>query len=536
MNHRKSMTEPGRTTPVVYAADVVVVGGGITGVAAAVGAARVGASVVIIERDGVLGGQAADVFHVSPNQLMDRNLNWVIGGTTREILLRAAELGDCGYVWHAVPEQMGKASEGEKPFHFVGGSWASAEHKSEGLLHWMGTMIEPQSLRFALHQICDEAGVTLLLDSTVAGVIMDDDCIAGVLIEFRGQRFAVSAQTVVDTSGHGDVAAQAGCAFENYNDIPNGFFRIKGGAAEPHRGGYAGAHARVCNVNIEETLKYMRERLDQCWLEGLDDTKVSVDRVAEMIRLGNVIALMGFQELRWRAVQDDPAYRIVGRWGGATDFTAPTDIRVIAPIREEPPYKIAGEGGHLDTPDAWLVFNYQGDGVAVERIQPRIPIDLLDPVEFSRIQADMRKVQWMTHRLYRNYIPGFRNSRMLWLPTRVSTTFSRRIAVEYTLTLEDVINGTHFDDAVGRAMGHDWHAAPERGFEIPYRSLLPKRVEGLLVTAKSAGSFIHITSTCACTGHAAGVAAGLAAKMNQSPRQLDVGLIQRALLEQEAVL
>ena len=69
-----------------------------------------------------------------------------------------------------------------------------------------------------------------------------------------------------------------------------------------------------------------------------------------------------------------------------------------------------------------------------------------------------------------------------------------------------------------------------------YRSLLPKDVDGLLVTGKSAGPFLHIVTACACTGHAAGVAAGLAATAGQTPRQLDVDLLQKTLLEQGAVL
>jgi hypothetical protein len=496
---QENWIESRRATPVILEADVVVVGGGPAGVAAAVGATRVGASAVIVDRDGWLGGQAADIFSISPWQFIDEDLNWVVGGITREIFLRTAELGGCDYLWETVPGQIPPPEGAERPFEMIGNGWA-AQHKAEGLLHWRDAVVEPQSLRFALHQMCDEAGVRLLLDSTVAGAMMDGNRIAGVLIEFRGQRFGVRGKVVVDATGHGDVAVQAGCHAENYTTLARqGFTRSRG---------YAGAHSRVCHVNFEETLAYMRERPDQWRLGWGGAPEATADQIAEMVRLGNTVTISGFPELRWEAVQGNPEYRVVGR-------------------RPET----------LETPEGHLVFSYHGDGLVDLWSRSRKMIDLLDPVEFSEIEADIRKVHWLTHRLYRGYIPGFQNSHLLGVVTHVGTASSRRVAVEYTQTKQDLTEGTHYDDVVGRAIGHDWHVvAKYRGFEIPYRALLPEGVDGLLVTGKSAGEFIHCVATVACTGHAAGVAAGLAAKASRTPRELDVTLLQNTLLDQGAVL
>ncbi len=505
MIQRGTWTESWKTLPVILEADVVVVGGGPAGVAAAVGAARVGASAVIVERDGWLGGQAGDIFTISPWQFIDANLNWVVGGITREIFLRTAELGGCDYLWETVPGQIPPPEGGEKPFEMIGNG-SAARHKVEGVLRWRDAAVEPQSLRFALHQMCDEAGVRLLLDSTVAGAMMEENRIVGVLIEFRGQRFGVRGKVVVDATGHGDVADRAGCPFENYNDLDGVF---TGTSNHLGRGGYTGAHSRVCNVNFEETLAYMRERPDQWIAAGgweKDPPKMEIEQVEEMVRLGNCVNLSGFRELRWKAVQENPEYRAVGR-------------------------------RYLDSPEGYLAFIYQGDGLAIQWSRSRKPVNLLDPVEFSEVVADIRKVHWLTNRLYREYIPGFQNSRLLYTPTHVSSAFARCVAVEYTLTRDDLIEGVHFDDVVGRAIGHDWDVVSKhRGFEIPYRALLPHKVDGLLVTGKSVASFIHCGATVACTGHAAGVAAGLAAKADRMPRDLDVALVQKTLLDQGAVL
>jgi hypothetical protein len=259
-------------------------------------------------------------------------------------------------------------------------------------------------------------------------------------------------------------------------------------------------------VNIEETLAYMREHPDQ-WSVCRPGTKATVDDVVEMIRLGNSPVLQGFQELRWQAVQDDPAYRIVG------------------------------SDGDPNTPEAGLAFVYQGDGLVMQWNRSLSPLDLLDPVEFSKVEALIRKQHWIAHRLYRNYMPGFQASRLLGMAAHVGTAFSRRVEVEHAVTTDEVLQGAHFDDVVGRVIGHDWDiVAHKHGFEIPYRSLLPKDVDGLLVTGKTAGPFLHIVAACACTGHAAGVAAGLAATAGQTPRELDVDLLQKTLLAQNAVL
>ena len=499
MTQMERWTEPERATPILMNADVVVVGGGPTGVAAAVGATRAGASAVIIERDGVLGGQAADIFSISPWQFIDENLEWVVGGITRELFLRTAREGGADYIWQTVPAQIPPPPGADKPFE-IRGNGVNALHKAEGLLYWRDGPVEQQSLRFAMHQMCEEAGVTLLLDSTLAGVMMDGGRIVGVLIEFRGQRFAVSGKAVVDATGHGDVAGRAGCSYQNYRDLEGVFI---GTTSRLGRYGYAGTHPRICNVDFEETLAYMRERPDQ-W--NMFHTEATADQIAEMARLGNSIWLVGFRELRWQAVQENPAYRIVGV-------------------------------GDLDSPEAHLRFLYQGEGLVMQPTRSRHPVDLLDPIEFSKVEADIRKELYWTYRLHRDYIPGFQNSRMVGMAAHVGTAFSRDVAVEYALTMDDLVQGTHFDDVVGRAIGHDWTVvAKHGGFEIPYRALLPKDVEGLLITGKPVSNFIHTSATCGCTGHAAGVAAGLAATTNETPRRLDVSLLQDALVKQGAVL
>jgi hypothetical protein len=80
------------------------------------------------------------------------------------------------------------------------------------------------------------------------------------------------------------------------------------------------------------------------------------------------------------------------------------------------------------------------------------------------------------------------------------------------------------------------------GFDIPYRSLVPKKIEGLVLTGRciscEQGPFQSARSMAPAmaVGHASGCAAALAAQGNVAPRRLDVKTLQKLLLSQNAEL
>ena len=142
-------------------------------------------------------------------------------------------------------------------------------------------------------------------------------------------------------------------------------------------------------------------------------------------------------------------------------------------------------------------------------------------------------------RLYR--IPGLENCFLERAGAAVGVRDTRRIVGEYVVTVEDARNGAEFDDVVARKYGaidavQLYTGQMASGFAYPYRALLPKRIENLLVAGrcgsatflghaagKSMGNMMGL-------GQAAGVAAALAAREGITPRTLDVAHIQQALL------
>ncbi len=140
---------------------------------------------------------------------------------------------------------------------------------------------------------------------------------------------------------------------------------------------------------------------------------------------------------------------------------------------------------------------------------------------------------------------------------------SRRIVGEYTLTADDVLSGADFPDAVARGaypldihdVGKDVEVMNrkvrgksetmvvlQRSYAIPYRSLLPRSIDGLLVAGRclsashEAASSVRGQVVCMATGQAAGVAAALSARSGVTPRRLPVPRLQAALRDQRVVL
>ncbi len=170
--------EPERRTPVVADIDVLVCGGGFAGVCSAVGAARNGAKVLLLERYGFLGGLCTAGLVITTPPL-DNGLNFEIAGRLRK---------EGAYV----------------------PCFNSGEQVAGLNLH----AIDPEILKYQFIQMLQEAGVSFWFHTYIVDVIMEDRTIKGVVIQNKAGRQAVRSKVVVDATGDGDVAALAGAPFE----------------------------------------------------------------------------------------------------------------------------------------------------------------------------------------------------------------------------------------------------------------------------------------------------------------------------------
>ncbi len=195
--------EPARHTPVLAEVDVLVLGGGPAGIAAAASAASTGARTLLVERYGFLGGMgtAAGVtnfcgLHANVHGTVRR----VVHGVADELLARIAALGGLN-----------------EPHDIFGKTLAQAYDMS--------------AYKVAADELLASAGATALFHAQAAGVAMDGERIAALLVETKSGRRAIRARQFIDCSGDGDLAAWSGAPWDKGDDAgdllyPTLMFRV----------------------------------------------------------------------------------------------------------------------------------------------------------------------------------------------------------------------------------------------------------------------------------------------------------------------
>lgn len=158
-------------------------------------------------------------------------------------------------------------------------------------------------------------------------------------------------------------------------------------------------------------------------------------------------------------------------------------------------------------------------------------------VDLTRIEIDVRKMMLLGYDFLKKHFPGFEKSFILDTASQTGTRGSRRLIGEYIVTKEDMHSGKKHHDTIAviprlGPQGENPHVY------IPYRSLVPVKIEGLLVAGRSFSSdtvvnnMVNLIPHCAAMGQAAGTAAALAIKQGVNPRQLDYRVLQDTLLNQ----
>lgn len=174
----------GHGLPVVAETDVIVVGGGAAGVAAAETIGRAGLSVLLVERYGFCGGNAVAGLsgtvcglYLSSERYANRPEQAVFGFAER---------------FRALMEETGGITEPQR----YGRTWTHCH--------------DPLRWREAADTFLEAARVRVLYHAMVLGVVMEEEAVRGVAIESKAGRGVALAKVVIDASGDADVAYRAG--------------------------------------------------------------------------------------------------------------------------------------------------------------------------------------------------------------------------------------------------------------------------------------------------------------------------------------
>lgn len=442
------MVEFIRQVPIVETCDVLVVGGGPAGFAAAVASGRAGSRTVLVDQYGYLGGMAtAGLVGPFMTSYSADGETQIVRGLFDELVRRMADLGGAIH-----PSQVRAATSYS--------SYITSGHDHV-------TPFDPEVLKLVTFAMTEEADVRLLLHTFFVAPIVDASRVAGAVFVNKSGLRAIAAHVVIDCTGDADVAAAAGC--------PTVKGRSKDGRMQP-----ATMFFRVRNVNKSRSDAYMREHPDDAEFKSL---------VTKAIAAG--------------------------------DFPIPHN-----------------ECSVYETPqaDVWRVNITRLHGIDGTNVQ-----------DLTRAEILGRRQVLDVLRFLRKYVPGFEQAELLDTAAQVGIRETRHIVGEYTLTAEDLLSGRTFPDVIAcYSYPIDIHdpegtgtafvpMAQGRMYQIPYRVLVPQKVDQLLVAGRSvsatheAAGAIRVMPAAFAMGQAAGIAAALAAKEGVPPRALDWRVLQAAL-------
>jgi hypothetical protein len=465
--------------------DVVVVGGGTSGVAAAISSARAGANTLLVEQLGVLGGQmnVSGPPGFAYAYMFNRRKEQIIAGLVEETHKRLLAEG------HALPHTM--------PDFRVGYDFA---------------LVDPDYWGLLVFEMMEEAGVHLLLHSPMVDVIKEGNDLKGIVVENVSGRQTILGKVFVDCTGEGHLFARAGAPYE----------QVPKNELEPHTLSFT-----VDGVNWEKVLEYVKKNVGYDFNPMVNSylgwTKEQIiARFQKIESPAEISNFLGFYSIRDEALAK-------GDWhphSGVGFFIMPRD-----------------------------------KGVLQAHFQHSSQMDNIDPTDVRDLTAceiECRRQVKIALKFINKYLPGFENAYLTRICPELRLRESRRVVGDYKLVKQDVAEARKFKDVIGKSgfssgakhvanvntLGGVDVVHPKDGgsVDLPYRILVPREIENLLVGGKAVStdrdSYLRFLQITMVTGQAAGVAAAVSAKKGITPRRLeeDVAELQDVLQRQGAIL
>jgi hypothetical protein len=422
------VSEPAGQVPVVAQSDLIVVGGGPAGTAAALAGARNGLSVTVLERYPYLGGLASGGMVLVLDD-MANGPEIAVRGLCADLIGRMEKMGLA-----VTPPEADRRSDPAmwRKWSRWGVFDFTSQQQPQPIVY--ASAFDPDGFKRASNDMVEEAKINLRLHSWFSRAIVEDGAIKGVVVESKQGRQAVLGKIVVDATGDLDVAVSAGAPHIKGNYIVTTVFRLG-------------------NVDLAEAERFEYEE---------PEAFKALDRDAKRI--------------------------IGGSW----------------------------DKWWLKTPLPGVVWcncphmaNY--DGLKVED-QTR--------ADFEGRKRIARLIEFL-----RAKMPGFRDCFVVDVAPQLGIRQTRLLEGLYVVSKEDVHERRHFADSVAR--GRDYYT--------PYRALLPKKVQGLIVAGRhysatsSAQRMSREIPPCMAMGEAAGEAAALALESGVTLDNIDVGKLQARL-------
>ena len=468
------LKESQKTTPIIADVDVAVVGGGAAGFVAAIAAAREGASTVLIERFGTLGGCMGTG-------------GWAAGAVYFSDFDRTRFPPHTYYGWSGASRQLGQENIDFIRTCGITGEWIA---RVLDLDNQFGPSPHRVASSMRVSHVCSqmvqEAGINLMLSTYAGDPIMEDEHIVrGLTVHNTDGRGAIRAGVTIDTTGNSGFAART----------------------------YA--PLMQCNWQPSMNITFI--------IAGCDDAKFA----AFMANRPTVPDHLN----QWidEVLIPDATYT-QGRLGAHLNRMRPV-ADLVRQAREEDGYEIIGHIGNIGR--IAVVFPWGSkcpqNGLFCERADIEGKIDTLDAEHMSLVEYHARRYMTQTTGFFRKYVPGFENAYLLYTSPYIGTRGGRAIEAERVITEEDRDEGRRFDDVI-----YEFGEGLTEPSNVPFRQLIPNRVENLLAAGVSAHRKppnLRCRESVMKMGHAAGITAAMSVHAGVAPRKIDVHQLQKKLID-----
>lgn len=330
-----------------------------------------------------------------------------------------------------------------------------------------------EKAKLTLSEFVNHPNIDVYLQSSVYDVVKDGDAVKGLILATNEGRMAILAPVTIDCTGDAIVSTLAGAHIEKGRED---------GLMQP--------------VTLEFTIDGVDESIGVTCIGDVDNVELNGERFLDYCKR---CADQGLIPENLAAVRLHPTVRKGQRQVNTT----------------------------------------QANGVDITKVSQIFPADL-----------ELRRQIALLMDFFHANLPGYEDVRVIGSGTTTGVRESRRVMGDYIMTAEDMIVGKKFDDVVvhkaefivdihnpegaGQAEEKIQYVIP---YDIPYRAMLPKGIEGLIVAGRCisgthrAHASYRVMSICFAMGEAAGIAASLCVKEGVTPRELPVKKIQGALTE-----
>jgi hypothetical protein len=157
--------------------------------------------------------------------------------------------------------------------------------------------------------------------------------------------------------------------------------------------------------------------------------------------------------------------------------------------------------------------------------------------DLTHAEMNLRRQIFSEVNFLKKYVPGFERAYLTVISPMVGVRESRHPIGEHVLTINDIEKKRKFDDTVLKRSTEDEMGRSTDVFEVPYRSLLPKKINNLILGGEniSADHLAFLQNrgvvTCLVSGQVAGIAAALCIRYEVKPKELSAEILKKRLIE-----